>query len=119
MNLQEKLPRLNYAVVTGVVKKRTGLFLTRKGTPVIHLLVENTIETDYIEKKTSNYEIRVDIWGKAAAALDEKLREGMGVLAEGILAHKEIEDYAGGVHVQNVLRARRVEILYTEKERKA
>ena len=116
MDLQDRLPRLNYAVITGVVKKRTSIFLTRRGTPVIHLLVETRVETDYKEKSTSDYEIRVDIWGNAARVLDERLKEGTGILAEGILAHKEVEDYGGGVHYQNVLRARRVEILIQERK---
>lgn len=119
MNLQDRLPGINYAVISGVVKKRTGLFTTLKGISVIHLLVENTIENNYKESGKSIYEIRVDLWGKAATALDERLLVGTGILAEGKLAHREIEDYAGGIHQQNVLKARRVEILYSEKERKA
>jgi primosomal replication protein N len=116
MNLQDEIPEINYAVVTGIVKKRTGLFLTLRGIPVIHLLVENTLLNEYRENKKSTYEIRVDIWGKAARALDDHLAVGTGILAEGILAHREIEDYAGGVYNQNVLRARRVEILHTERK---
>jgi primosomal replication protein N len=119
VDLQDRLPGLNYAVITGVVKKRSGIFLTRKGIPVVHLLVENTIENDYSDTGTSDYEIRVDLWGRAARALDERLKEGTAILAEGMIAHREIEDLAGGVHYQNVLKARRVEILVSEKERKA
>lgn len=119
MSLQDRLPELNYAVITGVIKKRTGLFTTLKGISVIHLLVENTMENEFRDSGKSTYEIRVDLWGRAARALDEKLVTGTGVMAEGVIAHREIEDYAGGVHHQNVLKARRLEILYTEKERKA
>jgi primosomal replication protein N len=119
MSLQDRLPGINYAVITGIVKKRTGIFTTLKGISVIHLLVETTVENEYRESGKSVYEIRVDIWGKAARSLDERLLVGAGILAEGILAHREIEDYSGGLRHQNVLRARRVEILYTEKERKA
>jgi single-stranded DNA-binding protein len=119
MSLQERMPQLNYAAVTGVVKKRSGLFSTLKGVSVIHLLVENTLENSNRESGTDTWEIRVDIWGNAARALDERLVVGDGILAEGILAHREVKDYDGGVRHQNVLRARRIEILYTEKERKA
>jgi len=117
MSLQDRLPGVNYAVITGVVKKRTGLFTTLKGISVIHLLVENTVENPYRESGKSTYEIRVDLWGKAARALDDRLVPGTGILAEGLLAHREIEDYTGGLRHQNVLRASRVEILYIEKER--
>lgn len=118
MSLSERLPGLNYAVITGVILRRTGLFSTLKGIPVVHLLVENSIENDYGRSGNSTHEIRVDIWGNTARNLDSSLKVGTGILAEGRLASREIEDSTGGVRLQNVLRARRVEILTRERERK-
>ena len=106
---------MNYAVITGVVVKTSGLFETRTGLPVLHLLVEHAHGSDYQDSKPQVFEIRVDIWGKAARALDEKLKPGTGILAEGILASREKEDYAGVIRKQNVLRARRVEIIHKER----
>ncbi len=110
-NLQEGSPLLNYAAVTGVIKKRRGINLTRKGVPVIHLLVENTAETWPGSGKTVVSDIQIDLWGIATSFLDQKLREGVMIFAEGRLAHKKTEDQAGGVHFQTVLHASRIEVI--------
>lgn len=120
MNSLTALPRLNYAVVTGVIRKRKGINLTPSGTPVIHLLVENVAEAYPGGEETAVYEIQIDVWGKLATSLNEKLTENTGIFAEGMLVHKQIEDGLGGVHFQNILRARRIDIIAVRKtERKA
>lgn len=119
MELQRELPGLNYAAVTGVIKKRRGINLTRTGIPVIHLMIENTVEPWSEESKPKTSEIHVDVWGRLATLHDEGLKAGAGIFAEGVLAHREVVDIAGGVHFQNVLKARRIQIIAPIRERKA
>jgi len=116
MSLQRDLPGMNYAAITGIIKRRRGLNLTRSGIPVLHLLVENTV-THPGSLDTTVAEIEVDVWGNLATALESKLHEGDAVFIEGKLAHKKSEDSAGGEHFKTLLRARRIEIM-TKKERK-
>jgi single-stranded DNA-binding protein len=118
MNLQKDLPRLNYAVITGVIKRRKGINLTRSGIPVLHLLVENTVEPYNDGGEPTVSEIQVDAWGRLASALDGKLSEGDAVLVEGRLSHNKKEDIAGGEHFQTVLKASRIEFFVNMKERK-
>jgi len=118
MILQKDMPGLNYAVVTGIIKKRKGINLTPSGIPVIHLLIENTVETFPESGETVVHEIQVDLWGKLAQILNDRLTENTGILAEGNIVHRQIEDSAGGVHYQNVLKARRIEIISAKKDRK-
>lgn len=119
MELQRELPGLNYAALTGVIKKRRGINLTRTGIPVIHLIIENTVEPWFEESKPRTCEIHVDIWGRLATVHDEGLKVGAGIFAEGVLVHREVVDIAGGVHFQNVLKARRIQIIAPIRERKA
>lgn len=109
---------MNYAVVIGVIKRRKGINLTRSGIPVLHLLIENIVDSYPGSLDTIVADIEVDVWGKLATALDDKLQEGDAVLVEGRLAHKKTEDRAGGEHFKTLLRARRIEIM-EKKERKA
>jgi len=118
MTPQRDLLQLNYAVITGVIKRRKGINMTRSGIPVLHLLVENTVDSYTGSGESSVSEIQVDVWGKLAVALDVKLSEGDSVLVEGRLSHKKKEDSAGGEHFQTVLKARRIELLVNRKERK-
>jgi primosomal replication protein N len=120
VSLLKELPQLNYAAVIGVIKKRKGINLTPSGSPVIHLLVESIAEAYPGGEETAVYEIQIDVWGKLATNLNERLTENTGILAEGIIVHKQIEDGLGGMHFQNILRARRIDILAVRKtERKA
>lgn len=119
MTLQKKLPMVNYAVLTGVIERRKGINLTHSGLPVIHLLVENTMETYPGSGETASHRIQVDVWGKLATGYDKSLLPGIAILAEGELSHKQTEDSAGALHFQTVLKARRLEILTIDKERKA
>lgn len=118
MDLQKNLPGLNYAVITGVIKRRKGINMTRSGVPVLHLLVENTVDSYPGSLDTTTADIEVDIWGKLATTLDPKLKVGDIVLVEGRLAHRKSEDRAGGEHYKTLLRARRVELMlkYERKE---
>ncbi len=117
MNLQEDFPGLNYAVITGVIKRRKGINMTRSGIPVLHLLVENTVQSSYDNSETTVSDIEVAVWGKLATRLDAKLQEGLPVLVEGVLSHRKSNDRAGGEHYKTLLKARRIEIM-TKKERK-
>ena len=118
MSLQRDLPGLNYAVITGVIKRRKGINMTRSGVAVLHLLVENTVDSYPGSLETTVADIEVDVWGKLATALDSTLHEGDAVLIEGRLAHRKSEDKAGGEHYKTLLRARRIELI-VKKERKA
>ncbi len=118
MSLQRDLPQLNYAVITGIIKRRKGLSMTRSGIPVLHLLIENAVDSFTDSLKTTLSDIEVDVWGKLATTLDGKLHEGDAVLIEGRLAHRKSEDKAGGEHYKTLLRARRIELI-AKKERKA
>ncbi len=118
MSSQRDLPGLNYAVIIGVIKRRKSLNLTRSGLPVLHMLIENIVDSYPGSLETIVADIEVDVWGKLATALDGKLQEGDAVLVEGRLAHKKTEDRAGGEHFKTLLRARRIEIM-EKKERKA
>lgn len=118
MSLQRDLPGLNYAVITGIIKRRKGLNMTSSGLTVLHMLVENIVDSSIDTMDTIVAEIEVDIWGKLAATLDSKLHEGDAVLIEGRLAHRKTQDRAGGEHYKTLLRARRVELI-VKKERKA
>lgn len=109
---------LNYAVITGVIKRRKGINMTRSGIPVLHLLVENTVDSFHDSLETTVADIEVAVWGKLATALDHKLHTGDAVLIEGRLAHKKSEDRAGGEHFKTLLKARRIELM-EKKERKA
>ncbi|PIE51820.1 hypothetical protein CSA37_09680 [Candidatus Fermentibacteria bacterium] len=104
-------PSLNYFAVTGIVKRRKGINLTRQGIPVIHLFVENVAETWPGSGKTVKTEFQIDLWGNATSFLDSKLKVGSVILAEGRLAHKKTEDHTGGVHYHTVLHASRIEVI--------
>lgn len=119
MSLQRELPGLNYAVITGVIKRRKSITMTSSGIPVLHLLVENTVDSSADTMETIVADIEVDVWGKLATTLDQKLQEGDAILVEGRLAHKKSEDRAGGEHFKTLLRARRIELMAKSKERKA
>jgi len=116
--LQDMVPELNYAVVTGIIKRRKALALTRHGVPVLHILVENRLKTYFDNPETVVSEIEVDAWGKLASALDEKLHQGDAVLIEGRLAHRKTNDSSGGAHFKTLLRARRIQLILNS-ERKA
>lgn len=118
MSLQRDLPGLNYAVITGVIKRRKGINLTRSGIPVLHLLIENTVPSFPDSLETTVSDIEVVIWGTLATVLEGKLQEGDPVLVEGTLVHRKSEDRAGGEHYKTLLRARRIELM-VKKERKA
>ena len=118
MSLQEELPGLNYAVITGVIKRRRGINMTLSGIPVLHLLIENTVESLYDATETTVSDIEVSVWGKLATRMDEKLDMGVPVLVEGVLSHRKSNDRAGGEHYQTLLKARRIEIMVRKKERK-
>jgi single-stranded DNA-binding protein len=111
------LPELNYAVITGVIKQRKDLCMTRSGIPVLHLLVKNTVHSPYKEQP-QEHDIEVIAWGRLATAFDAKLKQGDPVLIEGMLVHRTERNRAGGEQLITVLKARRVEPLL-KKERKA
>jgi single-stranded DNA-binding protein len=116
--LLDMLPGLNYAVVTGIIKRRKALALTRSGIPVLHILVENRLKTYFDNPETVVSEIEVDAWGKLATSLDEKLHPGDAILIEGRLAHRKTNDRTGGTHFKTLLRARRIQLIFNT-ERKA
>ncbi|MCK5841569.1 MAG: single-stranded DNA-binding protein [Candidatus Sabulitectum sp.] len=111
MSSQRDLPGLNYAVIIGVIKRRKSLSMTRSGLQVLHILVENIVDSYPGSLDTIVADIEVDVWGKQAIALDGKLQVGDAVLVEGRLAHKKTEDRAGGEHFKTLLRAHRIEII--------
>ena len=118
MSFQKDLPGLNYAVVTGVIKRRKTLTMTQSGVPVLHLLVETIVESYPGSEEELVAEIEIDAWGNLARDIDPKLQEGDAVLVEGRLAHRKSEDRAGVEHYKTLLRARRI-VLMIKKERKA
>lgn len=112
-------PGLNYAIITGFVKKRKGLNMTISGIAVLHLLVENTVEKYPGSTDVVTAEIEVVVWGDLATKMDKKLSVGVPVLIEGTLSHKKSKDRAGGEHFKTLLKARRISLMQKSKERKA
>jgi len=110
---------LNYAIVTGFVKKRKGLNMTITGIAVLHLLIENTVEKFPGSSEVVTSEIEVVVWGDLATKMDKKLSEGVLLLIEGTLSHKKSKDRAGGEYFKTLLKARRISLMQKSKERKA
>ena len=110
---------LNYAIITGFVKKRKGLNMTIAGIAVLHLLIENTVEKFSGSSEVVTSEIEVVVWGDLATKMDKKLSEGVLVLIEGTLSHKKSKDRAGGEYFKTLLKARRISLMQKSKERKA
>lgn len=110
---------LNYAVITGIVKKRKSLKMTITGIAVLHLLIENTVEKFPGSSEVVTAEIEVVAWGDLATAMDKKLSEGIPLLIEGTLSHKKTKDRAGSEYFKTLLKARRISLMQKSKERKA
>lgn len=110
---------LNYAVITGIVKKRKGLNMTISGLAVLHLLIENTVEKFPGSTEVVTSEIEVVAWADLAIKMDKKLSEGTPVLIEGTLSHKKTKDRAGSEYFKTLLKARRISLMQKSKERKA
>lgn len=110
---------LNYAIITGFIKKRKGLNMTITGIAVLHLLIENTVEKFPGSSEVVTSEIEVVVWGDLATKMDNKLSEGVLVLIEGTLSHKKSKDRAGGEYFKTLLKARRISLMQKSKERKA
>ncbi len=93
--------------------------MTITGIPVLHLLVENTVEKYPGSSEVITSEIEVAVWSDLATKMDKKISEGVLLLIEGTLSHKKSKDRAGSEHFKTLLKARRISLMQKSKERKA
>ncbi len=102
-------PRLNYALVSGMVRQRKALARTSRGRYVLCFEVQLDSGTD----EDPVIVLDMEIWGEDAEEMDKRLENGMSVLVEGHLASVTFEDRTGTPRHRMVMRTHQVQILDT------